>query len=507
MATAIAKSPHGFGTKFFYGIGAVAFGVKDNGFGALLLLFYNQALGLDARLAGLAIAIALVVDAFLDPLIGYASDHLHTRWGRRHPFMYVAAVPAALSYLLLFSPPAGLSQTGLFAYLLVSAICVRAFIALYEIPNSALVAELTQGYDQRTSYLSWRYFFGWMGGLTMSVAAFGVFLSVGAGKISGTQIPANYHAYGVAAAIIMFSAIMASSLGTHRAIPWLNRPAVREGHDARSNPFRDIRRALSSRSAMVILLAGMLYSLAMGLAGGISPYIYSYFWALTPQQISLLLSASFLSAFAALGCAPWLSRRLDKRRASIGITFAIVMTTPIALALRLLGLFPSASSHELIPLLFTTGAISTTLLIVQGILFTSMLADVIEESEVRTGQREEGVFFAANIFVQKCVSGLGVFSSSIMLALAGFPAHANPGTVPAAVITHLSEYYIGTFVLLNFASMSCVVAFRITRARHAENLAILALRRGGKVMPALDSQATAAVSFSETALNSSSQRL
>ena len=74
----------------------------------------------------------------------------------------------------------------------------------------------------------------------------------------------------------------------------------------------------------------------------------------------------FLSAFAALGCAPWLSRRLDKRRASIGITFAIVMTTPIALALRLLGLFPSASSHELIPLLFTTGAISTTLLIVQG---------------------------------------------------------------------------------------------------------------------------------------------
>jgi len=72
MANAQAKSPHGFGTRFFYGIGSVAFGVKDNGFGALLLLFYNQALGLDARLAGLAIGIALVVDAFLDPLIGYA---------------------------------------------------------------------------------------------------------------------------------------------------------------------------------------------------------------------------------------------------------------------------------------------------------------------------------------------------------------------------------------------------------------------------------------------------
>ena len=483
MPTALAKSPHGFRTKFFYGIGSVAFGVKDNGFGALLLLFYNQALGLDARLAGLAIAIALVVDAFLDPLIGYVSDHLDTRWGRRHPFMYAAAVPASVTYLLLFSPPAGLSQTGLFTYLLVSAIGVRAFIALYEIPNSALVAELTQSYDQRTSYLSWRYFFGWMGGLTMSVAAFGIFLSEGVGKTSGTQIPSNYHAYGVAAAIVMFCAIMASSLGTHRAIPWLNRPAVREGHQARSNPFRDIRRALSSRSAVVILLAGMLYSLAMGLTGGIAPYIYSYFWTLTPQQISLLVSSGFLSAFAALGLAPRLSRRFDKRRASIGITIAIVIISPIALVLRLLGLFPSPSSPSLIPLLFVTVAVSSALLIIQGILFTAMLADVVEESEVRTGQREEGVFFAANIFVQKCVSGLGVFSSSALLALAHFPAHANPGTVPDSVITTLSEYYIGTFVLLNFASMACVFAFRITRARHAENLAILASRRGEILNP------------------------
>ena len=106
-----------------------------------------------------------------------------------------------------------------------------------------------------------------------------------------------------------------------------------------------------------------------------------------------------------------------------------------------------------------------------------MLADVVEETELRTGQREEGVFFAANTFIQKCVSGLGIFSSSLLLTLANFPAHANPGTVPTTVITRLSEYYIGTFVLLIFASAGCVVAFRITRARHMENLAALELRR------------------------------
>ena len=314
----------------------------------------------------------------------------------------------------------------------------------------------------------------------MSVAAFGYFLSGGVGRTSGTQVPANYHAYGVAAAIIMFLAIMTSSLGTHRAIPWLVRPAARAAPGSRTHPLRDIGRAFSSRSAIVILLAGMLYSLAMGMAGAMAPYIYGYFWVLTPQQISILFSAGFPAAFVALGVTPWLARRLDKRRASIGITVAIVATTPLALTRRLLGQFPASNSPQFMPLLFGVGAVSTALLMAQGILFTSMLADVVEETELRTGQREEGVFFAANTFMQKCVSGLGVFSSSALLALAQFPAHANPGTVPAIVITRLSEYYIGTFVLLIFASMGCVIAFRITRARHAATLAALALRRGAQ---------------------------
>ena len=90
----VRNPTHGFATKFFYGVGSVAFGVKDNGFSVLLLLFYNQALGLDARLAGLAIAIALFVDAVIDPMIGYASDHLDTRWGRRRTWRD-AAVPSA----------------------------------------------------------------------------------------------------------------------------------------------------------------------------------------------------------------------------------------------------------------------------------------------------------------------------------------------------------------------------------------------------------------------------
>src|SRR5215469_10529089 len=153
-------------TKLFYGFGSVAFGIKDQGFGTLLLFFYNQVLGLPSAWVGGAIAFALAFDAFADPVVGQISDNLRSRWGRRHPFMYLAALPVAFGYWLIWNPP-HLSPVGLFYYLIVVAIVVRTFITCYEIPSSALVAELTGDYDQRTDFLSYRFLFGWVGSLFM----------------------------------------------------------------------------------------------------------------------------------------------------------------------------------------------------------------------------------------------------------------------------------------------------------------------------------------------------
>ena len=81
-----------------YGVGAVAYGVKDSGFGTFLLLFYNQVLGLPAATVGLVIMVALLVDAMIDPAVGFFSDRTHSRWGRRHPWMYASAVPIAIGW-------------------------------------------------------------------------------------------------------------------------------------------------------------------------------------------------------------------------------------------------------------------------------------------------------------------------------------------------------------------------------------------------------------------------
>ena len=161
-------------TKLSYGFGAVAFGVKNNGFDYFLLIFYSQVLGVDASLVGQALLLALLFDAFSDPLIGYLSDNTRTRWGRRHPWMYGAALPIALAYYMLWSPPAGVSGNDLFLYLLVLSISIRTLITLYEVPSTALSGEITQDYDERTSLISYRMFFGWIGGTLMATYALSV---------------------------------------------------------------------------------------------------------------------------------------------------------------------------------------------------------------------------------------------------------------------------------------------------------------------------------------------
>ena len=103
-------------TKLAYGFGSVAYGVKDNGFSYFLLLFYSQVVGLDARLVGLALTIALMFDAIVDLAVGYWSDNFRSKWGRRHVFMYASAIPVAAFYFLIWAPPRDWSETALFWY-------------------------------------------------------------------------------------------------------------------------------------------------------------------------------------------------------------------------------------------------------------------------------------------------------------------------------------------------------------------------------------------------------
>jgi len=462
-------------TKLFYGFGSVAFGVKDNGFAFFLLLYYNQVLGLPANWVGFGIMLALMIDAFLDPIIGYVSDHLKTPWGRRHPFMYASALPVAASYFLLWDPPAGLSHEGLFVYLLITAVGVRAMISFYEIPSSSLVAELTDDYDQRTAILSYRYFFGWAGGLTLSILAYSFFLQPDAEHAVGVLNVNGYRAYGIVSSVVMAVAILTSALGTHSYIPYLRKPSERPHGFA--GTVREVFATLSNQSFIALFCAGICLAMAAGLMASLSIYFNTYFWELSSGQISMMVVANFFSATAAVAVSPGVTTRYGKKSGAVRIATLLLLTGPIPVILRLVDLFPANGSPFLLPILLISNTVSVTLIIVFSVLVSSMVADVVEDSEITTGRRSEGMFFAVNSFVQKAVSGIGIFVSTLVLRAIDFPADAKPGAVDPEVIRSLGLVYVPLLGVLIVVVIGFLRAYRITRAGHEANLRRLAERR------------------------------
>jgi len=466
-----------FPTKLAYGFGAVAYGIKNNGFDYFLLLFYSQVMGVDAPLVGLALLIALLFDAFSDPIVGYLSDNTHSRWGRRHPWMYGSALPVAVFFYLLWVPPASLTGNALFPYILVLAILIRVCITLFEVPSSALSAELTEDYDERTSLISYRYFFGWIGGTLMATIALSVFLVPTDTITNGILNKGGYGTYGFVASVLIFISILVTALGTHRHIPHFKLPPPK----AKLSPKRvlfEIYETLANRSFFAVFLAALFGAVAAGLSAGLSFYMSGYFWEFSTDQISVIALSIVISAFLALFIAPVISRVMGKKRGAILIGILAFTIAPAPIVLRLLGFMPENGSPILFPIVLTGVVIETTLLITFSILSTSMIADLVEDGEIRTARRSEGVLFAATTFTRKAVQGFGVLAASAVLALVQFPKGVAPGQVPEEVVFNLGLYYAPTLFVIWMFMIASLMLYRIDRVTHEDNLRTLAERAG-----------------------------
>ena len=459
-------------TKLFYGSGSVAFGVKDQGFSYLLLIFYNQVVGLPSATVGLAIMIALIADSFLDPIMGQVSDNWRSRWGRRHPFMYAAAIPVAVSYLLLWNPPLNWSHEALFVYLIVVAIIIRSFITMYEIPSAALAPELTSDYDERTKVLAYRHFFAWFGGLTMTVLALKVFLTPDAENPIGQLNRHGYQTYAYVASAVMLAAIVISSVGTHRHIARFKMPPQRKVSVGQL--AKEMFGTLTHKSFLVLMGAGLFNAMAGGLVLSLNLYFNTYFWQLPSGQIAILAMGNFISAALAFAIAAPLSRKMGKKAAAQTTKILAFTIAIIPIGLRLLGVFPDNGEGAVLPLLFVQTVFSTGFTITSAILISSMIADVVEDSELRTGRRSEGLFFSAAAFISKAVSGVGIFASSMILLAIGFPQDAKPGQVGQEVVNNLGLVYLVVLAALYGAAILCVSLYRITREGHEESLRKLA---------------------------------
>jgi Na+/melibiose symporter-like transporter len=136
--------------KAAFGAGSIADSIYFYAWDLFVLFYYTQVLGLPGSLTGLAILVSLVVDAVSDPYVGYLSDKWRgLRWGRRNTLIIATALPLAVSFILLFTPPQGLGQAALFGWLLAFGILSRILLTFFAIPYKAISADLSRSVIER----------------------------------------------------------------------------------------------------------------------------------------------------------------------------------------------------------------------------------------------------------------------------------------------------------------------------------------------------------------------
>ncbi|MEJ0065227.1 MAG: MFS transporter [Caulobacteraceae bacterium] len=310
-----AAPPLSLLTTSLYASSAVTTNVVQRGLTTFLLLFYNQVIGLPPKTVATAIMITLMVDAVIGPAFGQISDNFRSRLGRRHPFMYAAAIPAALAYFALWNPPALHGQGAVFAYLVVSLLAVRVFETCFDLPASALLPELTRDYNKRTNIIAYRTFVGAVGGALMTVLAYQVFLKEDAGGGGGVLARGGYFGYAVTSAVVIAVFILVSSLGTHGCIPFLSVTPKRKLTFMAG--AREILATLNNRSFIALTAAGAFCFIALGARGGLDIYFNLYFWGLRQWQLSVLVTASIGASLLGAVVAPQIANRFGKRHAVI----------------------------------------------------------------------------------------------------------------------------------------------------------------------------------------------
>lgn len=229
----------------------------------------------------------------------------------------------------------------------------------------------------------------------------------------------------------------------------------------------------------------MVGAVSTGLNQGLDLYLGTYFFELTPTQLSYFAGLGIPAAFAGVALATPVSKRFGKKPAMIGVFFGSLFSGVAAcVGLRLVGLLPANGTKALITILVCFRFVSMTLGIIGLIIASSMMADVVEDAAVSTGQRSEGLLFAANGLISKCVTGLGTFFSGLILAWVSFPQHAIQGQVDPAILSHLGMVFVPIAATFGAIAITVLTFYGIDRSTHQRNIE----RLEGGTAPALNTE-------------------
>jgi len=419
----------------------------------VLLNYLTDIVGLSAALAGIALMVGRLWDAFYDPIIGYISDRTKTRMGRRRPFMLGGAIPLFIAMIIMFTNPAlvigsGISQTVLFIYTMIVYIILCTAYSTINIPYSSLGPELTTDYNERTSLNGYRFGFAAVGtllgaGLALPIVALAPDKNLGfvlMGTIFGTVL--------LVSALITVFAVRES-------------PAVKP---AKSMGFvKTYTEVFKNKPYDFILVVYILHIIGITIASGIVIYYFKY--VLGAEDMTTFAMLIFIGvAMLFIPVSVIMSKRTGKK--------LVYGTGFVIMAVGLMMMFflghTQGIAFNLIMMAF--------LGIGMGLLYAmpyAIVADSIEYDYLGTGERREGAFFGIFTWGLKMGQAAASLVMGMTLEAMGYVANAIPQAASAQLGIRL---FLGPIPAAVFLLAAVVIYFYpITEKRYKEILAQIAV--------------------------------
>jgi glycoside/pentoside/hexuronide:cation symporter, GPH family len=466
-------------TKLAYGAGDLGTAITSIMMGSFLLFFFTNVAGLDAKLAGSILMISKVWDAAIDPFVGILSDRTQSKLGRRLPWMMYSAIPFGITYFLLWFVP-NTDQWGRFWYYVVASVAFSTCFTTVNLPYTALTAELTQDYNERTTLNSFRFTFS-IGGSIVSLLIAGVIFAFF--KNSASQAAPNtcvtgslpYLVLGGVCTILSVLPIYWCVWGTRHQV--LIKEAQRlenqqnQADVTHNLPFLEqLRIALSNRPFLYVIGIYFCSWLALQITATIIPFYVVNWMKLTEADSINVTLAVQGTALIMLFVWGEISKRVGKKA-----VYFMGMGLWIIAQIGLFNLKPNDVGLMYFLAILAGFGVSTAYLIPW-----SMLPDVIELDELQTGQRREGIFYAFMVLLQKMGLAVGIFMLGQALAWSGFQPKIDCQPLPSQPESALTAIRVAIGPIPTvFLIIGVVLAYfyPITKTKHDEILLKIAERR------------------------------
>lgn len=449
---------------FVYGLGDWGTSAASTARNLYWFYFLISVVGINPALAGTVALISKLWDGINDPLVGMLSDRLNTRWGRRRPLFLFGAIPFGLGFFLLFSVPPIANQTLLAVYYGLIFMLFDTMFTVINVPYTALAAELTEDYDERSTLAGWRTGVAIVGALAtaglfkvLSEGAFGDWFGGGrAGIAQGYSLAALIWGLTFTLPPLLLFMTVQEPEREPDTTPW--RFWATFGDAFRNRPFRVL--------ALTYLLTFTTMEMVVAVFVWFLIYVVQVPRGFDSFAMALLLALALLSMPLIVG----LMRRIGKRNTYLLCIFFW------AVADFLIGRAPAGGVGWILALALVAGPAFGAAQAVPW----AILADVVEQDEWETGRRREGTYAGFMVFLRKLASAGALFVVGHYLAANGF-VNGSAGDLslvqPESAIQSL-RILIGTIppIILGVAAL-IMARYPLSRAAHGELRHDLALRR------------------------------